>query len=101
LLTRAHPEEGEAIDLLRGTDNPNVAARRIQERQPPDSVAALQWLEAARHASLYLLSELSDESAEELFATPLQQARQAQRLLDAGGACLFLEDAHKTLAVIE
>jgi hypothetical protein len=48
-----------------------------------------------------LLSGLDDEAAEELFATPLQNAGQVQRLLDAAGSCLFLADAHKALAVLE
>jgi hypothetical protein len=101
LLTRANPELGEAGDVLRSTDNLNTAARRLREGEPPGHVAALQWLEAARHASLYLLSDLPDDTVEEIFATPLQHAKQAQRLLDAAGSCLFLNDAHKSMAVIE
>jgi hypothetical protein len=57
----------------------------------------LQWLEAARHASLYLLSDLPGEFVEEMFATPLQQARQVQRLLDAGGSTLILDEADRML----
>ena len=42
---------------------------------------------------------LSEEVAESLFATPLNGAAQVQRLLDAAPTCLFLDDAHKALAV--
>lgn len=101
ILSKATPHLGESAELLRGTDNPAVAARRIQERQPADRVAALQWLEGARHAGLYLLSNLPDESVEEIFATPLQQARQVQRLVDAGGSTLVLEEADKMLTTVE
>jgi nickel-dependent lactate racemase len=100
LLTRARPHLCEAAEMLRDTQNPDVAARCVQEHQPVGQAAALQWLEAVRHASLYLLSRLPDETVEELFATPLQHARQAQRLLDAAGTCLFLDEAHKALAVV-
>ena len=101
ILSRGKPKLGEAAEILRETDNPAVASRRIQERQPADRVAVMQWLEAARDASIYLLSGLPDETVEEMFATPLQQARQVQRLLGAGGSCLFIEDAQQTLAVVE
>jgi nickel-dependent lactate racemase len=101
LLSRANPRLGESIELMSGTDNPAVAARRVQERQPAGRSAALQWLEAARHAGLYLLSQLPDETVEEMFAAPLQQARQVQRLVDVPGSCLFLDEAQKMLAVVE
>ncbi len=48
-----------------------------------------------------MLSGLADEVVEELFATPLQHAGQLQRLLDDSGSYLFLEDAHRALAVVE
>ncbi len=97
ILSKSHAGLGEAAELLRGTDSPAVAARRVQERQPADRVAALQWLEAARHANMYLLSELPEESVEEMFATPLQQARQVQRLIDTAGSTLILDEADKML----
>jgi nickel-dependent lactate racemase len=101
IMSKAHPQLGESADLMRGTDSPAVAARRVQERQLPDRAAVLQWLEAARHASLYLLSDLPGDTVEEMFATPLQQARQVQRLLDSGGSCLVLNEADKSLATTE
>jgi hypothetical protein len=62
---------------------------------------ALQWARAAEKVHLYVLSGLDDETIEDLGATPLQSAAQAQRLLDAGGSVLFLDDAHRALAVAE
>jgi hypothetical protein len=64
-------------------------------------VAVSQWLHAAGVAELFLLSGMTDNVVEELFATPMQQARNAQRLLDAAPSCLFLEEADKVLAVVE
>jgi hypothetical protein len=43
---------------------------------------------------------LPEETVEELFATPLHDARQLQRLLDSCDSCLFLPDAHKMLALV-
>jgi nickel-dependent lactate racemase len=100
VLSRAHPKLGEGATLMRDTDNPAVAERRVQERRPADRIAARLWLEAARRANLYLLSELPEETVEEMFATPLQKAAQAQRLIDAAGSCLFIEEANKALATL-
>ena len=44
---------------------------------------------------------LSGDAAESLFTTPLDNARQVERLLASAGKCLFLEDAHKTMAVLK
>jgi nickel-dependent lactate racemase len=99
LLTQAEPSLGEGADLLRQTDDAEEALRLLRERKPADLAAALEWAEAARKARLFLLSGLPDATAEELFATPLEHARQVQRLLDAEGTWLVVPDAHKALVV--
>jgi len=48
-----------------------------------------------------LLSGLPADVAEELFASPLDEVQQAVRILNEEGPHLILEDAHKTLAVLE
>jgi nickel-dependent lactate racemase len=100
LLSRALPELGSAAHLLRETEGDPAALERRRRRPTLELVPALRWAGAAAQARIYLLSGLPDETAEELSATPLQHAGQVQRLIDAGGSCLFLEDAHKTLAVV-
>jgi hypothetical protein len=47
-----------------------------------------------------LLSDLPATVAEELFVTPLDHPRQLQRLLQADGSYLFLEDADKVLPTL-
>jgi hypothetical protein len=101
LLSRARPELGPAADLLREAEADRAVLQRLRRRPAPELVPALRWAGAASQARIYLLSGLPDETAEELSATPLEHAGQVQRLIDAGGSCLFLEDAHKTLAVVE
>jgi nickel-dependent lactate racemase len=100
LLTHSNPGISEGMAYLRQADNPAVAARIVQERQPEDRVALLEWLHAAGTAELYLLSDMDESVVEELFATPLQDARQVQRLLDLAPSSLFLEDGQKVLAVV-
>jgi nickel-dependent lactate racemase len=99
LLSRAAPELGTGADLLRQAGDPDQALRLLRQQPPPDMNAAYEWTRAVAEASVYLLSELPSELAEDLFVTPLEQVGQVQRLLEQNGSCLFLPDAHKMLAV--
>jgi nickel-dependent lactate racemase len=100
LLSRSRPNLGPGADLLRSRDDPRSALAALQRHPGPDQAPAVQWAQAAQQARLYLLSELPDGTVEELFATPLGRPEQVQRLV-AEGNCLFLEDAHKAMAVVE
>ncbi len=101
ILSRAaFDPAGPEAAVLRGADDPEEALAALGRRPAWDQVPALRWARAARHARLALLSGLAAEEAEELFVTPLEDARQVQRLLDTAGACLFLPDAHKARAVV-
>jgi nickel-dependent lactate racemase len=90
-----------AGDLLRQAESPQQALDLLRQHNPADMPAAFQWAHAVQRARVYLLSGLPPETAEELFTTPLDHAGQVQRLLDGGGACLILADAHKTLTLPE
>jgi nickel-dependent lactate racemase len=100
LLSQTRPGPADGLDAFREAEGPEEALARLRGKPPRELAAALQWAAAAGHARISLLSGLPDEAVEELFATPLADAGGAQRLLDAGGSCLFLEDAHKALAVL-
>jgi hypothetical protein len=91
---------GPEVDLLRSADDPDSVLQHLRGKHTVELVPVLQWAGAGRQANLNVLSRLPEETVEELFATPLHQAREVQRLLDAGGSCLFLQDAHKMLATI-
>lgn len=101
LLSRSAPHLGPGAESLRRVDDSESALSLLREEMPPDMAAAFQWATAAREATVYLLSGLPHEVAEELFTTPLDHAGQAQRLLNGDGSCLFLEDAHKIMAVVK
>jgi nickel-dependent lactate racemase len=100
LLTRARPELGAAGDLLRQAEDPGRALGLLRKNNPPEMAAAFQWASAAQRASIYLLSDLDPDTAEELFTVPLEDTGQVQRLLQTSESCLFLADAHKALPVI-
>jgi nickel-dependent lactate racemase len=101
LLTGASPELGAASALLRRAEDPGQALEVLRQQKPADMAAAYQWASAAQKASIYLLSGIPSETAEELFAIPLEHAGQVQRLLSDTASCLLLPDAHKTLAVLD
>jgi nickel-dependent lactate racemase len=101
LLTRIGGELGEGAEIIRRSDDPERALGVLQQEAPPDLKAAFQWANTVQQASVYLLSEIPGETAEELFVTPLENLRQVQRLLERAGTCLVLPDAHKALAVVE
>jgi hypothetical protein len=100
LLSATRPVLGPGAQLLRQAADPAAALALLRRQQPPDRAAAFLWASAAARARLYLLSGLEPEIVEELFATPLDNAGQAQRLLAGAASCLVLEDAHKTMAVL-
>ncbi len=99
LLTQAEPTLGAGAELMRTAEEPGQALGLLRRNTPVDATAAFQWASAAQQARIYLLSDLPPETAEELFTVPLEHAGQVQRLVDDGRSCLFLAEAHKTLAV--
>jgi nickel-dependent lactate racemase len=100
LLSQAVPALAAEAALLSQADDPREVLRRLHDRHTVELVPVLQWAAAACRARITLLSGLPGETVEDLFATPLERAGQAQRLLDAADSCLFLPDAHKLLATV-
>lgn len=100
LLSAASPARGAGADVLRRAEGPAQALETLRRQQPADVAAAFQWAAAAQRARLYLLSALPNETAEELFAEPLQHAGQVQRMLADEVPFLFIADAHRALAVV-
>jgi nickel-dependent lactate racemase len=101
LLSEAVPRLGPGGELLRQSDGPRRALELLRQGNVPDRAAAIQWAEAAQRAQIYLLSGLPEATTEDLFATPIERASQVQRLLRGAGSCLLLEDADRSLPLIE
>jgi hypothetical protein len=99
VVSGGQPEPDGGGQLLRQADTPEDALTLLNERQPLDRAAAFQWAQAARRANLYLLSKLPAEVVEEMFATPLDDAAQVQRLVGET-PFVYLPDADKTLAAL-
>jgi nickel-dependent lactate racemase len=100
VLSMARPFLGPGAASLRQSEDPERALASLRQEHPPDLPAAFQWASAAQHARIHLLSEFPTEVVEELYAVPLENTRQALRLLEGDGSLLILEDANKALAVV-
>ncbi len=102
VLSSATPALADGVALLRRYDNPRIAVKALAKRKPEDWAACYLWCYAANRAgSLYLASGLSDEVAEELFATPLKNVNEVQRLIDASERVLVIPDAHRAMVTLE
>jgi nickel-dependent lactate racemase len=101
LLSEARPAAGPSSALLGEADDPAAALAEIKRQKNYELRAAWQWATVAQQARIFLLSGLDDDTVEDLFAVPLKDLGQAQRLVAASEACLFLGDAHKSLALVE
>jgi nickel-dependent lactate racemase len=101
LLARGRTDLGTAGEMIRQADTPEEALDMLQKHKPPDMAAAFLWASATRQARIFLLSDFPAEIAEELFAAPLENVRQVQRLLDEPGTIIILNDAHKMMATTE
>lgn len=100
LLCRSAPTLGPAAGLLRKAGDPRQALKWIKEQKPRDMEAAYQWALAANQARLFVVSGLSAQAVEELFATPIDEPRQVQKLVASAKKVAILEDAHKTMPSI-
>ena len=92
---------GEGFQRMMDQDDSERAFKSLAAAPPDDWPSVYSWLQTARRARIVLLSGIPAEAAEGLFTTPMEQPRQVQRLLDAGGDCLFLPDAHKLMVTTE
>ncbi len=93
-------ELGEGFQRMLATDDSRGALKSLAKDKPADWPAASAWLHAVSDARVMLLSGLPAETVEGLFATALDDVRQVQRLVDAGGSCLVLPDAQRLLAAV-
>jgi nickel-dependent lactate racemase len=101
LLSQVPAVSGEGSELVRQAGDPERALKTLRKSKLQDPAAAFLWGHAAQDLQIYLLSGLPEETVEELFATPLEDVNQVQRLVDRGGSTLVLADADKTMAVLD
>jgi nickel-dependent lactate racemase len=103
LLTDAPAALGPGAEVLRMAEEPQIALAALEKSGLKNATGAFHWAWAACQARLSVLGNLPDETVEELFASPLSDDAQVQRLLagPVGRECLILQDAQRMMAVME
>ncbi len=99
LLCNSHPHLPSATETLRQSDSPALALKKLRDSPDLAGTGAFLWVSAAQRARLYILSGLGPDVVEEMFATPLENAGQVERLLGTSASCILLPNADKTMAV--
>lgn len=100
VLSDLAAEPGPGIELVRGSRSPKAALMPLRRAAPPDVQAASQIAAAAEWASVYLLSRLDHQLVEESFMTPLENDREAIRLLESCDGCVVLSGAQHVYSEI-
>jgi len=96
LVSGAAPVLGSAWQSLRGTDSITVARAAIRKMKAPDGPSAKTWLRAVGEFRVLVLSGWPAPMVEELFATPVADFSQQQRVVDASVRVAVLNDAERT-----
>lgn len=100
VLSDLNAPAGAGMELLRGQPSARAALQPLREQAPPDLQAASQWANAADWARIYLLSRLESDLVEELFAVPLSEVAEVERLMATVEECAVIQTAQSTFAEI-
>ncbi|HVV99799.1 MAG TPA: lactate racemase domain-containing protein [Planctomycetaceae bacterium] len=93
VLSEINAELDAGMELLRDAHEPRDAIKPLRKQAPPDLIAATQLASATDWAHIYLLSKLDPELVDDLFMTPLDDEREAQRLVGTTENCALLGGA--------
>ena len=98
LLTDANPDIREVLPYFQEFEEVGEMLERLAQADIAERESLYLWANAAARANLYLLSHLSEETTEDLWATALQKPEQVQKLVTEDRTCLFLPEANKMYA---
>ena len=91
---------GAGVDIIRNCRSAKAALQPLRKAAPPDVLAASQIASAADWASISLLSKLDSQLVEEAFMTPMDDDREATRLLENCDGCIVLAGAQHVYSEI-
>ncbi|MGF1581761.1 MAG: lactate racemase domain-containing protein [Gemmataceae bacterium] len=101
LLTDANPQVTDTLAVLQNTGDSGSALKVAEKTTTKQHEILFHWAAAAERATIYFLSQLSSDTAEELLTVPLHHAGEVQRLLTEHKTCVVLPEAHKMLATLK
>lgn len=88
------------LELVLHADGPEEAVQKLLKAAQPSYGSALQWARAVGHGRVSLLSRLPGQTVEDLFASPLEEVTQVQRLVSAANECAVLQDGQRMMAFV-
>lgn len=96
LLSDLEQPLGPGLEILRSHESPRTAQGAIKKAAPFDLIPAMQVAGAIDWARVFFLSQLPEDTVDELGMAPLAAPHEAARLLQGDDSCVLLGSAHQT-----
>ncbi len=87
---------GESIARLIGSDDVDKTKQRILRDHGPDTTTALQLARALQRGPVYFLSQLDEETVEDLGFAPIGSIADLARLASRHESCVVIDDSQHT-----
>ncbi len=101
VLSELDVEPGPSLELLKSQTSARGALSAMRKMGAEDMIAATQVASAADWARVFFLSRLPGDVIDELSMAPLENDREAARLLAGEESCVLLGSAHHTWTEVE
>ena len=101
LCTDIRSKPGEALQRLIALDEESQMLRKIRRARSPDAVAAWLLVQAMQRGQVYLLSNLDEDTVEDLGLGYVSSADEVDRLAQRCDSCILLADAHRARIEVE
>jgi nickel-dependent lactate racemase len=101
LCTDIRSRPGEALQRLIALDEESQMLRKIRRARSPDAVAAWLLVQAMQRGQVYLLSNLEEDTVEDLGLGYVSSAAEVDRLAQRCDSCILLADAHRAQIELE
>jgi nickel-dependent lactate racemase len=95
LCTDIRNRPGEALRRLIALDDESQMLRKIRRARSPDAVAAWLLVQAMQRGRVYLLSNLDEETVEDLGLGYISSPEEIDHLAQRCDSCILLADAHR------
>ncbi|GAB4143486.1 MAG: hypothetical protein Tsb009_14580 [Planctomycetaceae bacterium] len=93
ILTNLNEAPGEGVQMVRGHREPADAIQTLRAEAPTDLITATELALATDWANVYLMSDLPGDLVEDLFMIPIENQREAARVIEGENSCVFLDSA--------
>lgn len=100
VLSELAAEPGDGLKMLQGTRHARDVLKPLRQQAPPDLITATQVAHAVDWGEVYLLSRLDGTLVDELFMTPIESTREAERLLRSESSALLIGGAQHTFGQV-